>query len=146
MAGINSVNLSGRITKDPELRKTQSGQSVVAFNLAVDRVPAKDGTEAADFPSITAWGKTAEFVAQYARKGSKLMVSGRIQTRSYDDRDGRKVYVTEVVANNIDLAESRKRDAASDPYISGGGSSVYQKDLTGEALRLDDPEAGDLPF
>lgn len=142
-ADINVVTMTGRLTREPELKKTQSGQSVLTFNLAVDRMPAKDGTEAADFPSVTAWGKTAEIISQYCQKGSPLAVTGRLQTRNYEDRDGRKVYVTEVIANQVKLLEPRKRDtdSAPDPYF-GSGSSVYQKDLTGDAISGGD----DLPF
>lgn len=145
MASVNKAILTGRITRDPDLRKTQSGQSVISFTLAVDRMPAKDGTEGADFPSITAWGKTAEILSQYARKGSKIAVVGRIQTRNYDDKDGRKVYVTEVVADQIELLDSRKKDTEpADSFMpSGSGDSFYTKDLTGDTISSGED---DLPF
>lgn len=145
MASVNKAILTGRITRDPDLRKTQSGQSVISFTLAVDRMPAKDGTEGADFPSITAWGKTAEILNQYARKGSKIAVVGRIQTRNYDDKDGRKVYVTEVVADQIELLDSRKKDTEpADSFMpSGSGDSFYTKYLTGDTIRSGED---DLPF
>lgn len=145
MASVNKAILTGRITRDPDLRKTQSGQSVISFTLAVDRMPAKDGTEGADFPSITAWGKTAEILNQYARKGSKIAVVGRIQTRNYDDKDGRKVYVTEVVADQIELLDSRKKDTEpADSFMpSGSGDSFYTKDLTGDTISSGED---DLPF
>lgn len=146
MAGINQVTLIGRITKDPELRKTGDGQSVTSFNIAIDRAPAKDGTKTADFPAITAWGKTAEIVAQYTRKGSQVGVSGRIQTRSYDDRDGRKVYVTEVVANQIQLLDSKPESGGQD-YMRTGNS--WSKDDISKEIRETETvnEEGDvLPF
>lgn len=144
MAAINNVTLVGRLTRDPELRKTQTGQNVCTFTIAVDRVKGKDGTEGADFPSIVAWGKTAEILDQYAHKGSQIGVTGRLQTRSYDDKDGHKVYVTEVVANQIQLLGGSQTERASSEYMSGGGSSVYKEDLTGEALKT--PDSDDLPF
>ena len=145
MAGINNTILVGRLTRDPELRKTQTGQSVCTFTVAVDRMPAKDGTEAADFPSCVAWGKTAEILSQYGSKGSQVGVRGRLQTRSYEDKDGRKVYVTEVVADQVQLlGGGSQTERSSGDYMTGGGSSLYKDDLTGDALR--DPESDDLPF
>ena len=113
MAAINNVTLVGRLTRDPELRKTQTGQSVCSITLAIDRPKGKDGTEAADFPSVVAWGKTAEILDQYAHKGSQIGVTGRLQTRSYDDKDGHKVYVTEVVANQIQLLGGSQTERSS---------------------------------
>ena len=142
---MNSVVLIGRLTRDPELRKTQSGQSVCTFTVAVDRIPGKDGTEGADFPSCVAWGKTAEILTTYAAKGSQIAIRGRLQTRSYEDKEGRKVYVTEVVADQIQLlGGGSQTERSSGDYMTGGGSSLYKDDLTGDALR--DPESDDLPF
>lgn len=124
---INKVILVGRITKDPELRKTQSGASVVSFTLACNRRVPSQGQDA-DFINCVAWNKTADFMAQYVRKGALLGIEGRIQTRNYDDKDGKRVYVTEVVANSVQLLESKK-DAQSeaamqndeyDDYVDGG--------------------------
>jgi len=125
---INRVVLVGRITRDPELRKTQNGTSVVSFTLACNRRVKQDGQPDADFISCQAWGKTAEVICQYVFKGHLLGLEGRIQTRSYDDKDGKRVYVTEVVANSVQLLESKK-DAQSeaamqndeyDDYVDGG--------------------------
>ena len=124
---INKVILVGRITKDPELRKTQNGTSVVSFTLACNRRVPSQGQDA-DFINCVAWNKTADFMAQYVRKGALLGIEGRIQTRNYDDKDGKRVYVTEVVANSVQLLESKK-DAQSeaamqndeyDDYVDGG--------------------------
>lgn len=145
MAGINNTILVGRLTRDPELRKTQAGQSVCTFTVAVDRIPAKDGTEGADFPSCVAWGKTAEILTSFTAKGSLIAIRGRLQTRNYEDKDGRKVYVTEVVADQIQLlGGGGQTERSSGNYMAGGGSSLYKDDLTGDALR--DPESDDLPF
>lgn len=106
---INRVVLVGRVTKDPDLRKTQSGVSVVSFTIACNRRVKQKGQPDADFINCVAWNKTAEFMAQYVRKGALLGLEGRIQTRSYDDRDGKRVYVIEVVADNVQFLESKKQ-------------------------------------
>ena len=101
---MNSVTLTGRLVRDPQIRYASQSQMAVAnFTLAVDRVRTRDGKEpTADFPDIVAFGKTAEIIEKYAAKGSLVGVTGRLQTRSYE-KDGRKVYVTEVVAERVDL-------------------------------------------
>ena len=102
---INRVVLVGRLTKDPVLRKTTNGASVVSFTVACNRLFKQEGQPEADFINTVVWNKTAESVAQYTHKGSLVGVEGRIQTRSYDDRDGKRVYVTEVVADNVGMQE-----------------------------------------
>lgn len=98
---INRVVLVGRITKDPELRKTQSGLSTVSFTVACNRRVSKDQEQQADFINCVAWRQTADYMANYVKKGALLGVEGRIQTRSYDDKSGHKVYVTEVVCDSV---------------------------------------------
>nr|DAN16505.1 MAG TPA: Single strand binding protein [Caudoviricetes sp.] len=100
----------GRLTRDPEVRYTQSGKACAKFTLAIDRRKSADGNQQADFISCVAWEKTAEVISQYTGKGRKIAVEGRIQTRSYE-KDGRKTYVTEVVVNGMEFCDS-KRDAA----------------------------------
>lgn len=121
---MNKVILMGRLTRDPDLRTTPSQVSVATFTLAVDRrFKSSTGERQADFISVVAWRNTADFVGKYCRKGTKLVVSGSIQTRTYDDKDGKKVYVTEVVADDIEFAES-KRDSAGDfPESTGTGNT-----------------------
>ncbi len=102
---VNRVVLVGRLTKDPMLRKTQTGKSVLSFTVAVNRRFSQE--EQADFVNCVAWEKTADFLNNYARKGSLVSVEGRIQSRSYDDKDGRRVYVQEVLSENVQLLESR---------------------------------------
>ena len=118
---MNKVILIGNLTKDPELRTTQSGKAVTAFNMAVQRKFRNDsGDYDADFISCIAWGKTAEFISQYFKKGNKIGVVGSIQTRTYE-KDGRKVYVTEVNVEEAEFVESKKADgeakASSMPNI-----------------------------
>lgn len=116
---INNVVLVGRLTKDPDLRYTSSGTAVATFTLAVNRnFTSQNGNREADFINCVIWRKSAETLANYARKGTLLGVTGRIQTRSYDNQQGQRVYVTEVVAENFQLLESR---AASENRQQTGG-------------------------
>ena len=106
---INRVVLVGRLTKDVEVRKTQSGLSVASFTVACDRRGARsnDGSQSADFIKFVSWRQSADFLGQYAHKGAMVGVEGRIQTRTYDDAQGTRHYVTEVVCDNVSLLESR---------------------------------------
>ncbi|MBK4767665.1 single-stranded DNA-binding protein [Enterococcus faecium] len=116
---INNVVLVGRLTKDPDLRYTASGTAVATFTLAVNRnFTNQSGNREADFINCVIWRKSAETLANYARKGTLLGVTGRIQTRSYDNQQGQRVYVTEVVADNFQLLESRS--ASENRQQSGG--------------------------
>ena len=109
---MNSVSLVGRLTRDPELRQTQSGISVASFTVAVDRrYTNNDGQREADFIACVAWRQTAEFIAKYFTKGQRIGLTGSIQTRQYTAQDGSKRTVCEVVADNVEFVE-RKADAA----------------------------------
>jgi len=117
---INRVVLVGRITKDPVLRKTTSGISVVAFTLAVNRRIKKEGQPDADFINCQAWQGVADVLHKYTKKGSLIGVEGRIQTRSYDDRSGKRVYVTEVVADSVQFLEpkgSANANVSTNAYV-----------------------------
>ena len=103
---MNKVVLIGRLTSDPILKYTPgNGTAVTTINLAVDRQKTKDGKKEADFIPVVIWGKQAESTAQYVSKGKLIGIAGRIQTRSYDHKDGYKVYVTEVVAEEVQFLE-----------------------------------------
>lgn len=105
---INNVVLVGRLTKDPDLRYTASGNAVSTFTLAVNRnFTNQSGNREADFINCVIWRKSAETLANYAKKGTLLGVTGRIQTRNYENQQGQRVYITEVVAENFQLLESR---------------------------------------
>ena len=109
---INNVVLVGRLTKDPDLRITPGGNSVATFTLAVNRnFTNQSGNRDADFINCVIWRKSAETLANYARKGTLLGVTGRIQTRNYENQQGQRVYVTEIVAENFQLLESRNTTA-----------------------------------
>lgn len=121
---INNVVLVGRLTKDPDLRYTTSGTGVATFTLAVNRnFTSADGTREADFINCVIWRKPAETLANYAKKGVLIGVTGRIQTRSYDNQQGQKVYVTEVIADNFQLLESKKADSSQNTQGSGVSNS-----------------------
>lgn len=105
---LNKIIIMGRLTKEPELRRTQSGKAVTSFTLAVDRDFAKDEV---DFIDCVAWGNTAEFVAKYLRKGRAAVVSGRLQMRGWTDKNGNKRISAEVIAENVYFADSKKGDS-----------------------------------
>lgn len=108
---INNVVLVGRLTKDPDLRYTANGTGVATFTLAVNRnFTNQDGNREADFINCVIWRKSAETLANYAHKGTLLGVTGRVQTRNYDNQQGQRVYVTEVVAESFQLLESRSNN------------------------------------
>lgn len=106
---MNKVILMGRLTRDPDVRYSQNENStaVARFTLAVDRRFKKDEQQSADFISCVAFGKTAEFFEKYMKQGSKICVEGRIQTGNYTNKDGQKVYTTDVVVENVEFAESK---------------------------------------
>lgn len=113
---MNKTILMGRLTRDPETRYTQtSNTQVTSFTLAVNRRFTKEGQPSADFINVIAWSKTAEFVSKYFKKGQQVGVVGRIQTRNYDDEQGQKHYVTEVVAEEVYFADTKKEESTSAP-------------------------------
>ena len=103
----------GRLVRDPNVKYTQSGKACAKFTLAIDRRKSSDGNQQADFIQCVAWEKTAEVISQYCTKGKKIAVEGRIQTRSYDAKDGAKRYVTEVVVNNMEFCDSKGSGTSS---------------------------------
>jgi single-strand DNA-binding protein len=141
------------LTKDVELRKTPAGNSVVSFTLAVSRRVSRNNTSnqpTADFISCVAWNQTADLMKNYLHKGSQIGVEGRIQTRNYDDPNvpGRKVYVTEVVADNVTFLESRaaseNRPAQSQSVVDAYYPDVEDYQETSQTLDLSSVD--DLPF
>ena len=130
---MNKVILMGRLTRDPEVRYTQTNNTLVAsFSLAVNRRFARQGEERqADFITIVAWNKTAEFVSKYFKKGLRVGVTGRIETGSYDDKDGKRVYTTKVIAEHVYFADGKKDDTITynDPFATSGNNTVTNDDL-----------------
>ena len=110
---MNSVQLIGRLTRDPEVRYTQDQMAIATFSIAIDRPPRRDGTRETDFPRITVFGRQAENCEKYLVKGRLVGIEGRIQTGSYTNRNGDKVYTTDVVANRVEFLEWGDRQGQS---------------------------------
>ncbi len=126
---INNVVLVGRMTRDAELRYTPSNQAVATFTLAVNRnFKNQDGEREADFINCVIWRQQAENLANWAKKGALIGVTGRIQTRSYDNQQGQRVYVTEVVAESFQLLESRGQQSNSQDGLFGNSSPMDIQD------------------
>jgi len=148
---MNKVMLIGRLTKDPELRFTPgNGTAVTTLTLAVDKYNPASGQREADFIPVVVWGKQAESTANYMSKGSLMAISGRIQTRSYDAKDGTKRYVTEVVASEVQFL-SKGAGAAGKENGFGGGSGFGGPSNEGfGGIGFDDDmtpvDDGDIPF
>ena len=150
---INNVVLVGRLTKDIELRKTQSGLSVASFTIACDRRLSQEqknnNEQSADFISCVAWRGSADFLGNYGHKGDTVGVEGRIQTRSYD-RDGQKVYVTEIVANSVSILHStqpRQAQAQTQPQQQTQNTAATQaNDPMEDYLNGYEINSDELPF
>ena len=153
---MNKVILMGRLTRDPDVRYSNGEQAtaVARFTLAVDRrVARRDGEQTADFIGCVAFGRTAEFVEKYFRQGMRMVISGRIQTGSYTNRDGQKVYTTDVVVEEVEFAESKasqERSGASAgmPTTAGttpGGAAGLTTDKDG-FMSIPDGIDEELPF
>jgi single-strand DNA-binding protein len=155
---LNRVILIGRLTRDPELRYTPAGVAVTQFTLAVDRPFSNSQTKEreADFINIVTWRQLAETCANYLRKGRLTAVEGRLQVRNYDNNEGRKVYVTEVVADNVRFLEStggNREEGGNAGASSGsgggnryGGSREQQQDPFQDDGKPIDISDDDLPF
>ena len=150
---LNHIVLMGRLTRDPELRRTGSGIAVASFTLAVDRdFGGRDGGEKeTDFIDIVAWRSTAEFVSKYFAKGRMAVVSGRLQIRNWQDKDGNKRRSAEVVADNVYFGDSKRDSAAPasqntgfDPGFSSGSSYSAPAPSSDFAMLEDDDS--ELPF
>ena len=141
---MNKVLLIGRLTKDPELRYTQSGTAVASFTLAVNRrFSNQSGEREADFINCVAWQKSAEFVANYFRKGQQMALEGRLQVRSYDGNDGQRRWVTEVVAEQIEFVGSKNENGSDRQDYQNNNASAGSSLGLGEEIVFDD---NDLPF
>ena len=133
---LNKIILMGRLTRDPELRKTGNGTAVTSFTLAVDRdYKSQDGERETDFIDVVAWRSTAEFVSKYFTKGRMAVVEGRLQVRDWTDKDGAKRRSTEVIADSVYFGDSKKVSESDTPA-----------EPSGEIRELPDEEKGELPF
>ena len=145
---INNVVLVGRLTKDIDLKYTGSGTAVGTFNLAVNRnFTDQNGEKKSDFVNCVIWRKSAENMANFTRKGSLVGITGRIQTRNYENKEGQRVYVTEVVAENFALLESKKDGASNGQTGQSNNRSSHQpSDPFSSHSESIDISDDDLPF
>ena len=146
---MNKVILMGRLTRDAEIRYSQgeSSTAIARFSLAVDRRFRRDNEEqTADFINCVAFGRTAEFLERFGRKGTKFVLEGRIQTGSYTNKDGQRVYTTDVVAENVEFAESKNNSSAGNDF-GGAPSAPSPSRAAGDGF-MNIPEGIDeeLPF
>lgn len=133
---MNKVILMGRLTKDPEVKYTQTGKVVTQLTLAVDRpFKSADGNKEVDFVPVVVWGKAAELVGNSCQKGHRLLVDGRLQIRSYEAKDGSKRWVSEIIANGVEFVERK-----SDKGGTSGDKSEFEQ--FGHAVPFDE----DIPF
>lgn len=136
---MNKVVLVGNLTRDPELRTTSNGVSVTSFTVAVQRrYKSQDGQQQADFISCVAWRSTADFVAKYFVKGSKIGLSGTIQTRTYDDANGVRKYVTEVVADDVEFVTSKAQNPGGDRENAPAPQQQQQQAASADELFADE--------
>lgn len=149
---MNNVSLIGRLTKDVELAYTPAGVAVGKFTLAVNRAFKKDGDQEADFIRIVTFRKTAENTANFCKKGSQVAVTGRIQTGSYEGQDGKRIYTTDVIADNVQFLEPKSANNASN---GNGNTNGYQQQQNAPQSNYNNQEAfspsgtiddSDLPF
>lgn len=141
---LNKIFIMGRLTRDPELRRTQNGTAVAGFALAVDRdYKNADGTKETDFIEVVAWRTTAEFVSKYFTKCRMAIVEGRLQIRDWTDKDGNKRRNAEVVADNVYFGDSKKEGDSSGGY-KAAGKAVDVEPGEGEFAEIEDEE--DWPF
>lgn len=147
---VNTVVLVGRLTRDPELRRTSNGTSVTSFTVAVNRrYTSQNSTQTADFINCVAWRSTAEFLANYAKKGNMVSVEGRIQSRTYDNNQGVRQYVTEVVADSVNLLEKRQNNDSQNQYPSQNDTNDNQMNNFGQNTykpQVESDAFGDDPF
>jgi single-strand DNA-binding protein len=145
---LNRIILIGRLVKDPELRYTPNGVAVATFTLAVDRpFSSNQGEKEADFINIVAWRQLGETCANYLRKGKLTAIEGRLQIRNYENNEGRRVYLTEVVADNVRFLESNNTGSNNGSRSTGnnGGGGGYQDPFAHDGKPIDISD-DDLPF
>ena len=145
---MNKVILMGRLTRDAEVRYSQgeSSTAVARFSLAVDRRFKRDGEQATDFINCVAFGRAAEFAERYLRQGTKLLVTGRIQTGSYTNRDGVKVYTTDIVVEEQEFAESKAASGTSNTTYQASPAPAPSTEIGDGFMNIPDGIDEELPF
>ena len=141
---MNKVILMGRLTRDPEVSSSASGTTFARFSIAVDRRFKREGQADADFFNCTAFSKTAEFVERYLKKGTKVVLSGRIQNDNYTNKEGQKVYGVRIMVEEVEFAESK--NASSDGGYNAGSSSQGSSNGGNDFLNIPDGLVEELPF
>ncbi len=143
---LNNVAVMGRLCKDPELGHTGNGTEVTSFTLAVDRdFKGQNGERGTDFLDCVAWRNTAKFICNYFSKGRKMVAAGRLQKRDYENQNGEKRYVTEIVVENAYFGDSRRDNADGSNYPQPGETSSYGGYNRQSGGAMDDDD-GELPF
>ncbi len=144
---MNKVILMGRLTRDPEERSSSTGTSLARFSIAVDRRFKRDGQPTADFFNCTAFGKTAEFVVKYLKKGTKIVLDGEIQNDNYTNKEGQMVYGVQILANSIEFAESKNASGGGESYGDMAGAAPAPSGDIGDGF-MNIPEGieQELPF
>ena len=143
---LNKIIIMGRLTRDPELRRTASSTAVAGFTLAVDRdFKSQNGEKSTDFIDVVAWRNTAEFVAKYFTKGRMAVVEGRLQIRDWKDKDGNNRRSAEVVAENVYFGDSKRDGAPAGDYAAPMGVYAAPVSTTSSFSEIED-EDGDLSF
>lgn len=141
---LNHITIMGRLTRDPELRRTQSGVSVCSMTVAVDRdFKSQSGEKQTDFIDVVAWRQTGEFVSNYFQKGSMIIVEGSLQSRKWQDKQGQPRTSWEVIANNVYFGES-KRSSDNSSFAPAPAAEDYAAPAAGGFAEIEDD--GDLPF
>ncbi len=145
---MNKVILMGRLTRDPEVRYSQgaSQTSVARFSIAVDRRFKRDGEPDADFFNCTSFGKQAEFVERYLKKGTKILLTGRIQNDNYTNKDGQMVYSVRIMAEEIEFAESKNAQNANSGFTGGNAANSFSQGMGSDFMNMPDELDENLPF
>lgn len=144
---MNRVVLMGRLTKDPDIRYSQGANpmAIARYSLAVDRRFAKNGENETDFINIVAFGKSAEFAEKYMHKGMKMLVTGRLQTSSYTNKDGQKINTTEVVVDDQEFCESKSANQSAGSFAAPTGEGTHKGDEN-DFMKFDSDDNVSLPF
>lgn len=138
---LNNITIMGRMTRDPEIRRTQSGTAVASFTIACERDFSNNGEKETDFIDCVAWKNTADFIGKYFTKGSMIVINGRLQSRSWTDKDGRNRKTVEILANSVYFGESKKS-----AETSGRPDSAPAYPAPASDFAMIDDEDSELPF
>lgn len=143
---LNNITIMGRLTRDPEIRRTQSGTAVASFSIACERDFGNNGERETDFFDCVAWKGTADFIGKYFTKGSMIVINGRLQSRSWTDKDGRNRRAVEILANNVYFGESKKpSETNTQPYSAPSYATPSRSAPESDFATIEEDDA-QLPF